>query len=82
MSQIGMTFSCYFFVFITIIDRVIYIGIYYFNEQNYVLQVPLPVRDVNNIILRPINFFTYFFDICHKHMLICNNIKFGQLSVK
>ena len=37
---------------------------------------------VYNIILRPLNYFTDFFDICNKQMLIYNYIIFGQLFVK
>ena len=52
MAPIWMTFSCYFFVFITKL-----IGSKsFFNKQNYVLQVPLPTRNVYNIILQPIIF--------------------------
>jgi len=47
-----------------------------------VLRVPVPARDVYNIILRPLNIFTDFFDICDKQMLIYNYIIFGQLSIK
>jgi len=47
-----------------------------------VLQVPLPARDVYNIILRTLNFFYRFLRICNKQMLIYNYIIFGQLSVK
>jgi len=54
MMCIGMTFFYYIFVFITIIDRV---NMLFFFKQYYVLRVPLPTRDVNNIILRPILFF-------------------------
>ena len=36
----------------------------------YVLRVPLPPRDVYNIILQPLNIFTDFFDIFHKQMLM------------
>ena len=66
MTRIGVTYPLYFFVFITIIDRVnIYIFIF-----RYVLRVSLPARDIYNIILQPPNNFTDFFNICHKQMLI------------
>ena len=52
------------------------------NFKNQVLQVPLPPRDVFNIILRPLYNFTDFFDFCHKQMLIHDYIKFGKLSIK
>ena len=59
MTRIGMTFSCYFFVFITVVDRVII----YLNTKYYVLPVPLLAWDVYNIILQPLYIFTDFFDI-------------------
>ena len=40
-------------------------SIYYFNKTIYLLRVPLPARDVYNIILRPLYIFTNFFDCCH-----------------
>ena len=62
MTRIGVTYPLYFFVFITIIDRVnIYIFIF-----RYVLRVSLPARDIYNINLQPPNNFTDFFNICHK----------------
>ena len=36
------------------------------------LRVPLTACGVYNIILRQLNIFTDFFDICHKQMLIYN----------
>jgi len=48
----------------------------------YVLWIPLPTRDVLNIILLPIIIFTDFLDICHKQMLMYDNSIFGQLSFK
>jgi len=37
---------------------------------------------VYNTILRPLNMFTDFFDICHVEMFVYDYINFGQLSVK
>ena len=78
MTHIPMTFSRYFFVFITIIDRVNNTILIIF----YVLREPLAARDVYYIMLRPLNILTDFFDICNKQMLIYIYIIFGQLSVK
>jgi len=36
------------------------------------LRVPLTACGVYNIILRQLNIFTDFFDICHKQMLLYN----------
>ena len=46
------------------------------------LQLPLPTRDVYNIILEPLYIFTYFKDICHKQMLLYYYITFEQPSFK
>ena len=78
MTCIGKTFPLYFFVFITINDR---LNIFIFLFL-YVLPLSLPACDVYNTILRPLNIFTDFFDICHKQMLIYNYIKVWQLSIE
>ena len=57
-----------------------YYHCYYFNLKSYVLRVPLLPCDIYNIILRRLNIFTYFIDICHKQMLMYGYIKFWRSS--